>query len=210
MREADLSAAPSSPITGGPLPVIHAALAKWRTALVALVAAVQALVLVYMVADRESLLASGRHITLDVRPVDPRSLFRGDYVILSYDISRLPAALFNPMPTNGNRHYVRMKHEAGTWKAVAVSNAMPGKGADDEIVLAGHVRYVPPDVGAESFVLMSYGIESFFVPEGTGKEIEQEIRPGRVKVDLAVAGSGEAAIKALVGDGARIEAEPLL
>ena len=210
MREAALSASATSPISGGSLPVIHAALAKWRTALVALVAVMQALVLVYMVADRESLLASGRRITLDVRPVDPRSLFRGDYVTLSYDISRLSAAMFKPMPVVSDRHYVRLKHEAGAWTAVAVSNALPAKVADDEIVLAGHVRYVPPDLEADSFVLMSYGIESFFVPEGAGKEIEQEIRPGRVKVDLAVAGSGEAAIKALVVDGNRIEAEPLL
>ncbi len=191
------------------LSTFQAALGQWRTALIALVAAAQALVLVYMVADRESLLASGRRITLDVRPVDPRSLFRGDYVILSYDISRLSAGLFPQVPGTGERYLVRLRHDDGAWKTVAVSRDQPAKVAENEFVLAGHVRYAPPDITADSFVLMTYGIESFFVPEGVGKEIEQEIRPGRVKVDLAVAGSGEAAIKALVIDGTRIEAEPL-
>src|SRR5690606_26923443 len=55
---------------------------------IALVALLQAGALLWMIWDRASLLANGREIVLDVVPVDPRSLFRGDYVILGYDISR--------------------------------------------------------------------------------------------------------------------------
>ena len=55
---------------------------------IAAVAVGQALVLGWMIWDRTSLLANGREVVLDVVPVDPRSLFRGDYVILGYDISR--------------------------------------------------------------------------------------------------------------------------
>ena len=195
-------------------------LGRWRTALIALVAAVQALVLVAMVWDREALLADGRQVTLDVRPVDPRSLFRGDYVILSYDMSRLPLSMFPSHPKMDQRVMVRLAADAnagvGVWKAVGVTSALPDRIAEGEVVLAGHVRYAPPQLrtspraaDTEQMVLMTYGIESFFVPEGTGRPIELQIGPGKVKVELAVSASGEAAIKALLVDGERVAAEPL-
>jgi len=46
-------------------------------------------------------------------------------------------------------------------------------------------------------VSVSYGIESYFVPEGTGHEIEQELRTGDLTVDIAVDAQGRAAIKAM-------------
>ncbi|MFN3869283.1 MAG: GDYXXLXY domain-containing protein [Hyphomicrobiaceae bacterium] len=199
----------------------HALLGRWRTALIAAVAAAQALVLVSMVWDREALLANGRQVTMDVRPVDPRSLFRGDYVILSYDISRLPLSMFPSHPRTDQRVLVRLVQDAaagaGGWKPVGVTLAMPERITDSEVVLAGHVRYAPPQTSTsargsdntEQMVLMTYGIESFFVPEGAGKPIELEIAPGKVKVELAVSASGEAAIKALLVDGERVGAEPL-
>ena len=48
------------------------------------VAALQSLVLLWMVWDRVSLLANGREIKAAVVPVDPRDVFRGDYVTLGY------------------------------------------------------------------------------------------------------------------------------
>ena len=51
--------------------------------------AVQAGLLGGMVLDRALLLARGMEIRLSVIPVDPRDLLRGDYVDLSYALSRL-------------------------------------------------------------------------------------------------------------------------
>lgn len=185
-------------------------LANWRGALIALVALAQAGVLAYMVADRESLLASGREITLDVRPVDPRSLFRGDYVILGYDISRLSRSLFEAEPRVGESVYVRLVRDGTGWKAAGVNRKLTAAKGDGEVVLAGHVRHVPGTAPIpEAQVSITYGIESFFVPEGTGKAIEQEIRPGKVLAHLSVAKDGRVAIKALTVDGQRIQAEPM-
>lgn len=202
-------AGPAAGHMTGAIAAAHDWLAAWRLPLIGAVAAAQALVLGYMVWDRESLLATGRQISLDVRPVDPRSLFRGDYVILSYDISRIPAAMFPAATRIAERYAVRLRHQDGAWKVVGVTRSLPHLETENEIVLAGHVRYLPEKRDAESHVLMSYGIESFFVPEGAGRDIETAIGPGRVRADLSVATSGEAAIKALVVDGQRIEAEPL-
>ena len=59
------------------------------SALLLAVAVLQSAVLGWMLWDRISLLRDGQAILLDVEPVDPRDLFRGDYVILSYPISRM-------------------------------------------------------------------------------------------------------------------------
>lgn len=202
--------------TAGSRDVMHAVavalawLARWRLPLVGLVAAAQALVLAYMVFDRESLLAHGREITLDVRPVDPRSLFRGDYVILSYDISRVPNELFQGnAPRPGDRVYVRLSRAGdGAWKPAGVTKVFPANPGADDVVLLGIADARWWNVTKDS-TIVTYGIESFFVPEGSGRAIEAEIRPGKVQANLVVGANGTAAIKALVVDGTRIEAEPL-
>ena len=59
----------------------------------AIVALAQTGVLASMVVDRTLLLKTGREITLPIVPVDPRDLFRGEYVRLGYDINTVPAML---------------------------------------------------------------------------------------------------------------------
>ena len=69
---------------------------RWLNPLLAalLVAGAQTAALGYMIESRASILRSGRDVLLKTVPVDPRDLLRGDYVILSYDISRLQPELF--------------------------------------------------------------------------------------------------------------------
>src|SRR5258708_2650618 len=52
----------------------------------------QALVLIAMIAIHAAPYLVGERIVLKVVPIDPRDVFRGDYVILGYEINRLPAA----------------------------------------------------------------------------------------------------------------------
>jgi uncharacterized membrane-anchored protein len=66
------------------------------------VALVQTAALFKIVYDKDSLLKSGREITLPVKPVDPRDIFRGDYVTLGYDISSLNASQV-PGPSRRSR-----------------------------------------------------------------------------------------------------------
>jgi uncharacterized membrane-anchored protein len=54
-------------------------------------ALVQIALLTLMIIDRVQILRDGTEVTLQTRPVDPRDLLRGDYVVLRYDISQLPA-----------------------------------------------------------------------------------------------------------------------
>jgi uncharacterized membrane-anchored protein len=48
-------------------------------------------------------------VTLQTEPVDPRDLFRGDYVTLSYDISRLPAGALKDQRAGGGNPIVYVK-----------------------------------------------------------------------------------------------------
>ena len=102
--------------------------AHWRRSglLIGLVALVMTSILGWMVWDRVSLLKNGREIVLPVTPVDPRSLFRGDYVILGYDVTTVPA----PASTTAIRHRPRRARPSmssleqgpdGDWKAISSS-----------------------------------------------------------------------------------------
>jgi uncharacterized membrane-anchored protein len=173
------------------------------------VAAVQAAVLGWMIWERASLLANGREVVLEVMPVDPRSLFRGDYVILGYDISRLNAP--SPTPHRGDDIYVTLQKGAGdTWSAVASSPQPPVGTGPDQVVLKGRVDYISSPAQGPAQAFVHYGIESFFVPEGTGRELEALVREKKLSAIVAVGAGGDAGIKGLVVDGKRVYEEPLL
>jgi uncharacterized membrane-anchored protein len=197
----------------GRLAGVRWVLARWRLALIAFVALAQAGVLVYMVADRETLLANGRVIDLRVVPVDPRDFFRGDFVTLSYDISRVPRTLIEGDLRRGDRVYVRLAQQKGAWQAVAAghSYAEAGRAGEGEIILKARVIYpasVLPVFGT-GMMSLSYGIEKFFVPEGAGRDIEKEVRTKDVVAHVAVAADGTAALKGLTVAGSRYDMPPL-
>lgn len=109
-----------------------------------LVALIQSAVLCWMIYDRVSLIGSGREIVLDTVPVDPRSLFRGDYVILNYGISRLDTRKLGGDDSfeRGDTVYVTLlKDESDLWQGKAIGRTSPETVAGDEIVMRGRVTY---------------------------------------------------------------------
>jgi len=56
-------------------------------------------------------------------------------------------------------------------------------------------------------VRVRYGIESYFVPEGTGKALETQVRDRRIAALVAVDRGGNSAIKGLKVDGKTIYEE---
>lgn len=188
--------------------------ARWQRSglLVALVTAVLTAVLGWMVWDRVSLLKNGREIVLPVVPVDPRSLFRGDYVILGYGVTQAPAIAgeHKPRPP-GAPVYVTLERSAdGEWKAVTSDVTHPGKVAENKVVLRGRDErhsWMRPAAGS---MRVRYGIESYFVPEGQGLELEKAVRDKKIAARIAVDGKGRAAIKGLLVDGKPLIDEPLL
>jgi uncharacterized membrane-anchored protein len=173
---------------------------------------VQTGVLAAMVIDRVRLLSSGREITLPIIPVDPRDLFRGEYVRLGYEIGRVPSRLLEgPPPRRNAAFYVVIEKRAdGTWAPVKVTRAMPQETSPDRIALSGRtafnwVLWTSPNAMHQ----VRYGIESYFVPEGQGKRLEALAREKRMAALIAVDAKGNAAIKGLIVDGVLQYEEPL-
>jgi len=170
----------------------------------AFVALAQTGVLAYMVIDRVTLLKAGREITLPIVPVDPRDLFRGQYVRLDFPVSSVPMwTLEGPAARRSEALFVTLeKKDGGAWQAVAISRAIPREGNTDRIVLKGR----PTHVG---WSRIRYGIESYFVPQGEGPKLEAAARDKKLAVLVAVGKNGTAAIKGLIIDGKLQYEEPL-
>jgi uncharacterized membrane-anchored protein len=171
--------------------------------------ALQTLALAYMIVERQAMLSSSRVVTLKVVPVDPRDIFRGDYVILSYEISRL-----DPTKIEGDDKFgygekvlVTLIQSGDTWTATAIAHGKPVM-VQGGVIIQGTVQaFDANDTGQTTSVSVNYGIESYFVPEGTGHAIEAEARQGNISADIAVDNQGRAAIKALRRNGQQFYVE---
>lgn len=185
--------------------------------LLAVVAVAQSAALFDMVFARDRLLKSGQEITLAVRPLDPRDIFRGDFVTLGYEISTLKKSTTETDPdfngfSVGSPAYVTLALASdGKWTETHVGSQYPSKVGPGEVILKGRVNSVWKDEkAAETHVILRYGIENYFVPEGTGRALEDKVRSHEVKAIVAVAADGTAALKGLIVDGERHEDPPLL
>ena len=184
----------------------------------ALVAILQSVALAYMIIDRQRLLKTGREIALPVIPFDPRDIFRGEYVRLGYNISTLNPTLtgVKELPAgirkSGPVYVTLTPAAAGDWK-VKTFAAVPPKVTDPgDAVLKGQVTSLysgTPDPKENYSIIVRYGIESFFLPEGTGKPLEEKVREHKISTLVALGPDGTAAIKGLLIDGERHEDPPL-
>jgi uncharacterized membrane-anchored protein len=143
---------------------------------------------------KEFTLQTGEVVTLKTAPVDPRDLFRGDYVILSYDISSLD---LGALPADraafsaGDVVYVSLETRDGYGVATQVSGRAPGEG----LFLKGRVGAVQGRA-----LRVEYGIESYFVPEGKGRPLERASGEA-LTVQASIDRFGNAAIKSLLLNG---------
>jgi len=148
-----------------------------------------------MAGMKEYTLRTGREVVLKTVPVDPRDLFRGDYVILSYELSRLDLGRLGVgrlALSPGQAVYVPLRLDGRYALASGIRTTPPEDGA---LYLKGRVQSV-----AGQAVQVEYGIESYFVPEGQGRALEQ-VRGKTLDVVAAVDQAGSAAIKRLLLDG---------
>ena len=171
-------------------------------------------VLAGMVVDRVRLLKSGREITLPIVPVDPRDLFRGQYVRLGYNISRVPVNLLEgPLPKPNAAFYVTLERKPdGAWVPIKLSRTRTAESSPDRIVLkarAMHGRLYDNPNTPNAVHMVKYGIESYFVPEGQGPRLEALARDKKLATRIAVDRGGNAAIKGLLVDGVVQYEEPL-
>lgn len=145
----------------------------------------------------------GQEFTVAVQPVDPRDIFRGDYVTLSYDFSQFDPSLYTGVdaPAVGSTIFTKLKeNNEGVYTAQSFSDDKP----EGSIVLRGKVTD-----NWSGRTTVEYGIESFFVPEGQGKVIENIRNSERLKAVLAVDSWGRTVIKELLIDDESLDMQAL-
>ena len=145
----------------------------------------QLLILLGLIGFNEATLAFGKSVVLQAGPVDPRDLFRGDYVTLRYEISTISSIPGLKNVDEGDKVYVYLEQNGDVWKATKCSTAFH---PEWDVFIAGEV------VNHR----IQYGIESYFVPEGKGWDIQ---RADDIKVRVSINRLGKATIQGLILDG---------
>ena len=172
-----------------------------RAKLTIAIAALQLVVLAYMAGEREWVVRTGRTIYLRTAPLDPRDAMRGDYVSLSYDISRVPRDLWpgglaatNPtteeLPRDTKVYAALRTSPDGVAELTALSLQPPASG----LFIRGRTE------GSWVTALpVRYGLEAYFMEQGRGLELERGQNREGIRVPLemetAVSPGGLAVLK---------------
>lgn len=186
----------------------------WLFAAAVLAALLQIGFLAWMINARAAILRDGREVLLKVQPVDPRDLLRGDYVRLGYNISALPKTLLETGPDDAELArdatvWLRVRRgEDGIFAPVSLRlRAEAPALANDEADIRGRVRSGWQEITGT--ILVDYGIERFYLPEGEGRAIEADMGERSFFMIVAVGDGGQAQIKAFLDGDQRLYEEPL-
>jgi len=142
----------------------------------------------------------GDEIVLEVVPVDPRDLFRGDYVNLRYDISTIN---LDETPhdfgfSQGEPIYGTLSQKGELWTMDSVSHERPRTG-EGQACMKGRVTH-----SVDDNISVEWGIESYFLAEGRGGPIERQ-RGENMSVVVAVDSSCNPVLRKLLIDGVPAE-----
>ena len=138
---------------------------KWYIGFIVAVL-VQLLLLGAVAAKRIIPLYVGRTVILKIEPVDPYDIFKGYYLQLDYDISRLDSLKQSHLPENGRVYVVLEENKQGIWRATSAHAQWPNEIPDTAVVIKARKEYAR----------FNYGLESFYVPETERTHIESELR----------------------------------
>lgn len=173
-----------------------------RKAFILAAVILQVMVLAYMAGEREHILRNGTVIHLRTAPIDPRDLFRGDYVRLNYEISRIGVDQFKDLEARkelkkDDRIFVSLQEGPGGLYEVASARLQKPK---EGLYLTGRALHPHQSLQPGSPIWINYGIEAYFVEQGTGAAIEER-RGNRtgvqvpLEMEIAVSRTGQAVIK---------------
>lgn len=147
------------------------------------IVAAQALFLLAWAGYHEAVRRHAPVVLLKTKPVDPRDLLRGDYMILGYEIADVP--LPGDLP-QGGEVWVVLERRGEHHAAVVASATEPALAAGQIAVRA-----------RREWRGVRFGIENFYVPEGRGTP-----RFKTLEVEAAVSPTQRLYIRRVLLDGA--------
>ena len=187
-----------------------------RRTLFHLLVALQVLFLLGQAVRVEVAIARASVVTLKVVPVDPRSLFMGNYMDLNLDITRLDMSKIRhdkavESLSYGDTVYVELAPERPYARAMSVA-ATPPSG----LYLKGRMQYFSraemprpgggTEAGPPTEMVVDYGLERYFIPESRQHEVEEMTswRRGKqpeILVEVAVTSRGKSFLRRVIVDG---------
>ncbi len=180
-----------------------------------------------MVASREWLLATGKPYLLQTAPIDPRDIFRGDYVRLDYLFNRIPLRQLDDTiqkdgVRKGQKVYLELQTDSSGVTHGGILHLKPPQGPFLRGYATSHWPYRhfnERDEEKKRQALKSawplsvkYGIEQYYVEQGSGREMEK-LRGRRnhfqvpLLIHVAISDSGEAAIRSYEWSNIAIKTE---
>lgn len=156
--------------------------------------AAQLTIIFGLVVFNASLLARGTEVLLPIEPFDPRDPLRGDYAVLQYQISQIDRAMFADKDQDivkNRKVYVVLAKKGNYWVAESASVKKPEQG----LFISGNVGYTS---SYRKTVTVSYGIEEYFIPEGTGTALEKKMRAQQAFAKVVIDKNGKAILKDVV------------
>jgi len=162
-----------------------------RSIALALAIGFQFVVIFSMVVFKMAVLIRGTNVMLKIEPVDPRDWLRGDHVIFQYDISNVPSHLVGQDVKMGDSVYVLLTEQDPYWQATRVQKQKP---TEELLFIKGTVRSP-----GKKTTNIRYGIEQYFIPEGTGKGFS--FRDKESAAEVAIDKYGNAVLKQIYVDG---------
>ena len=199
-------------------------MSRSKKILLSLIVVLQVVSIIIFVVIQEVRFSESKIITLQTQPVDPRDIFRGDYVILDYEISHLTE---NTTKRNGSDIttccyyefwdetdkdvYVFLKPAGDVWQAFGISSSYDGDNlfsntdsnisefirVKGKLTTVDNIQRIDGEENFREFEI-TYGIENYFVQVDTGKTIETA---DDVKVNVKVNKHGDSQIESLLVDG---------
>jgi uncharacterized membrane-anchored protein len=149
-------------------------------------------------------------VVLETQPVDPRSLFSGDYVRLNYTVSdlRLDQIGGDKVFKRNDTIFVTLAPEVEFWKARAAHRVRP-EAIAGQVVIKGRVEYVADtmwdrdgnQIRSVNHVRVKYGVEDYFVQEGAGMTLERPPADEKISIQVSVDRFGNAGIKTVLVNG---------
>tara|TARA_R110002073_G_scaffold192824_1_gene351896 strand:- start:977 stop:1477 length:501 start_codon:yes stop_codon:yes gene_type:complete len=156
--------------------------------LLVVAAVAQLLVLGGMLVSASMPLWTGQEVRLATVPVDPRSLFRGNYARLSYEISQIESSMFPNLETlrHGEVVYILLNSHEGIAQLSGVSLEEPG----DQLFIRGRLQHPAANIDQQN---VNYGIEAYFAPKQKALALEAQLVTGGV-AKVMLASNGKAAL----------------
>jgi len=164
--------------------------------------AFQAVIILAIIIFKVSVLTGGTTVMLRIAPVDPTDLLRGDYATFRYDISDVYPS-YNSGIKNGDAVYVSLYQSGKYWSSSAVTKTPPAggilflKGRVESGGVADGTNPYDDNTGGSTLHVV-YGIEQYFIPEGTGRNFSFWNKQSAAQV--AVDENGNAVIKQIYVD----------